>query len=203
MGLHYKFSHLPLPAMITLDEKGKLNRKFIKLKHRLPVCMSCIFGTSHCKPWRSKGARGSIRKESDDAPGKCVSTDQLISAQPGLIPQMVGFLTNVRIWAATIFVDHFSDFVYAALMHGLTLDETLLAKTLFQRHANKGGVTINSYHTDNGRFANAGFQQVVKDSNQKITYCAVRAHHQNGIVEPRIKELTLISWTLLLHAKRH
>jgi hypothetical protein len=50
MGLHYKMNHLPLPAIITLAEKGKLNRKFAKLKHRLPVCMSCIFGMAHCKP---------------------------------------------------------------------------------------------------------------------------------------------------------
>jgi len=46
MGLHYKMNHLPLPLMITLAEKGKLNRKFAKLKHRLPVCMSCMFGTA-------------------------------------------------------------------------------------------------------------------------------------------------------------
>jgi hypothetical protein len=109
----------------------------------------------------------------------------------------------MRIWAATIFVDHFSDYVYVALMRDLTLDETLLARTSFGRHANEGRVTINSYHADHGRFADAGFQQAVKNSNQKITYCAVGAHHQNGIVEWRIKELTLISCTLLLHAKQH
>jgi hypothetical protein len=203
MGLHYRMNHLPLPAMITLAEKGKLNRKFAKLKHRLPVCMSCMFGTAHRKPWRSKGEKGSIRKPTDNAPGKCISMDQMISAQPGLIPQMAGFLTNLRIWGATIFVDHFSDYVFVALMRDLTLDETLLAKASFERHANEGGVTIDSYRADNGRFADSGFQQAIKDCNQKITYCAVGAHHQNGIVERRIKELTLISRTLLLHAKRH
>jgi hypothetical protein len=88
MGLNYKMNHLPLPAMITLAEKGKLNRKFAELKHRLPVCMSCMFGTAHRKPWRSKGEKDSIRKPTDNAPGKCVSIDQMISAQPGLIPQM-------------------------------------------------------------------------------------------------------------------
>jgi hypothetical protein len=36
-----------------------------------------------------------------------------------------------------------------------------------------------------------------------ITSCAVGAHHQNGMVEQLIKELTLILHTLLLHAKRH
>jgi hypothetical protein len=196
-------NHLPLPAMITLAEKGKLNRKFAKLKHRLPVCMSCMFGTAHRKPWRSKGEKGSIRKPTDNAPGKCISIDQMISSQPGLIPQMAGFLTNLRIWGATIFVDHFSDYFFVALMCDLTLDETLLAKASFERHANEGGVTIDSYRADNGRFADSGFQQAIKNCNQKISYCAVGAHHQNGIVERRIKELTLISRTLLLHAKRH
>jgi hypothetical protein len=73
MGLHHKMNHLPLPAMITLAEKGKLNRKFAKLKHRLPVCMSCMFGTAHRKPWRLKGEKDSIRKQTDDAPVQCVS----------------------------------------------------------------------------------------------------------------------------------
>ena len=150
--LHYRLNHLPFPAMIVLAEKGRIKKKFVKLKHRLPVCMSCIFGTAHRKPWRSKGSKGSIRKESGNAPGICVSTDQLVSAQPGLIPQMAGFLTNLRIWGATVFIDHFSDYVYVALMQDLTLDETLLAKTAFERHTNEGGVSISAYRADNGRF---------------------------------------------------
>jgi hypothetical protein len=120
MGLHYKMNHLPLSAIITLAEKGKLNRKFAKLKHRLPVCTSCIFGTAHCKPWCSKWEKGLIRKHNDNAPGNCVSINQMISAQPGLIPQIAGFLTNPMIWDATIFVDHFSGYVYDALMRNLT-----------------------------------------------------------------------------------
>ncbi len=54
----------------------------------------------------------------------------------------------------------------------------ILTKSYFERHANEGGVTINSYHADNRQFADSGFQQVVEDCNQKITYCAVAAHHQ-------------------------
>ena len=163
--------------------------------------MSCIFGKAHRKPWRSKGSKGSIRKETDNAPGKCVSMDQLVSAQPALTPQMAGFLTNLRIWGATVFVDHLTDYVYVALMRDLGLDETLLVKSAFEQHANEGGISISSYRADNGRFADAGFQKAIKDANQSITFCAVGAHHQNGIVKRRIKELTLISRTLLLHAK--
>ncbi len=113
----------------------------------------------------------------------------MVSAQPGLIPQMAGFLTNLRIWSAMIFVDHFLDYVYVALMHDLTLDETLVAKFCFERHANNGGVNNNSYQASNGCFADIGFQQAIKEANQTITFCAVEAHHQNGIVKRQIKSL--------------
>jgi hypothetical protein len=187
--------------MIALAEKGRIKKKFAKLKHRLQVCMSCTFGTAHRKPWCSKGSKGStIRKESNNAPGKCVSMDQLVSAQPGLIPHLAGFLTNLRIWGATVFLDHYSDNVYVALIQDLGLNDTLLAKSAFERHAKEGRVSITSYQADNGRFAEAGLQKAIKDANQSITFCAVGAHHQ---VKWRIKELTLISWTLFLHAKGH
>ena len=42
-------------------------------------------------------------------------------AQPGLIPQMSGFLTNQRLWEVTTFVDYVSDFVYVHLMRDLSL----------------------------------------------------------------------------------
>jgi hypothetical protein len=54
---------------------------------------------------------------------------------------MAGIFTNLCIWGATIFVDHFSDYVFVALMRDLTLDKTLLAKSSFERHANEGGVS--------------------------------------------------------------
>jgi hypothetical protein len=66
--------------------------------------------------------------------------DQMVSAQPGLIPQMAGFLTNLPIWGATVFVAHFSYYVYVALMQDLGLDKTHLAKSSFEQHAHEGGV---------------------------------------------------------------
>jgi hypothetical protein len=68
-------------------------------------------------------------------------------------------------------------------MQGLTLYETLLAKSSFEQHAHEGSVTINSYHADNVCFADSGYQQAFKDADQKIAYCAVGAHHQNSMVE--------------------
>ncbi len=80
------------------------------------------------------------------------------------------------------FVDHFSDYVYVALMQDLGPDKTLLAKSSFEQHANEGGVSSNAYCTNNGRFADAGFQKALKEANQSITFCAVGAHHQMGLL---------------------
>ncbi len=162
MELHYKLSHLPLPAMIMLPKNKRIKKKFAKLKHWLPICTSCIFGPDHCKPWHSKGSKGSIRKESNNTLGKCVSMDQLVLAQPELIPQIAFFLTNLRSWGATAFIDHFSDYVYVALMQDLGLDKTLLAKSSFEQHANEGGISINSYCADNGPLQMLVFRKPLK-----------------------------------------
>ena len=109
----------------------------------------------------------------------------------------------MRIWGATIFVDHVSVYTHVALMHDLTLDKTILAKTYFERLAHDGGTSIKAYRSNNGRFADKGFHDSVQDCYQTITFCAVGGHHQNDIDEIKIKELTLIDRTLLLHAIRH
>ena len=94
MHIHCRLNHLPFPTLIRMAESGKLPNKLAKVKNRLPVCMSCIFGQSHRRPWRSSATSNSIRKKTETEPGDCVSVDQLVSAQPGLIPQMTDLLTN-------------------------------------------------------------------------------------------------------------
>eukprot|EP00956_Cyclotella_meneghiniana_P029977 scaffold74389_cov38-Cyclotella_meneghiniana.AAC.4 len=173
MHLHEKMYHTPFHVMIRLARTGVLPKRFLKLRNDTPICISCNFGKAHKRPWWSKGKRSSpIRKESDTQVGDCVSTDQIVSAQPGLIPQMNGFLTSDRIWGVTVFVDH-------------------------ARH------TVKRYHADNGRYADQGFLASINSNDQTITFCGVGAHHQNGIVEDRIRLITETARTLLLHAQRH
>ena len=38
---------------------------------------------------------------------------------------------------------------------------------------------------------------------QNLTFCGVGAHHQNGVSERIIKDLTFSSQNLVLHAQRH
>jgi hypothetical protein len=72
--------------------------------------------------------------------GAKASTDQLVSAQPGLIPQISGKLTRQRVNEATVSVDHFSDHVYAYLMRDLTLDEMIAAKHGYGRYLSLLGI---------------------------------------------------------------
>ena len=51
----------------------------------------------------------------------------------------------------------------------------------------QSGQTINRYHADNGRFSDNGFVDAVNGKDQNITFCGVGAHHQNGIIENKIK----------------
>ena len=67
---------------------------------------------------------------------------------------------------------------------------------------NMGGVQVGGYHADNGRFADKGFVDACHVNNQSLTFCAVGTHHQNGIAERKIKDITLGGRNLLLHAQR-
>ncbi len=109
---HCRLHHMPFPKLITMAENGEIPKCLAALKGHCPICVACLFGQAHKRPWQSKSKqKHPICKPTDDAPGKKASHDQMVSAQPGLIPQMSGRLTNLRVMAATIFVNHFSDHV--------------------------------------------------------------------------------------------
>ncbi len=56
------------------------------------------------------------------------------------------------------------------------------------------------YHCDNGWFADNNFKLVYKQSNQRLTFCGVNAHFQNGIAERAIRDLSESVRKQLLHA---
>jgi hypothetical protein len=91
-------------------------------------------------------------KTGSNKPSDGVSVDQITSAQPGLIPQMTGFLTSKRIWGCTTFVDHISDYMYVHLMKDFSTIETLLAKLAFEKLCAKAYCSVKHYQADNGHF---------------------------------------------------
>jgi hypothetical protein len=153
----------------------------------------------HRRPWRDKGKDTRFTKFAT-SPGEIVSVDQMESTSLGFVAQLKGKLTTKRYKYATIFVDQFSRLSYVFLQKTLTSKETVLAKQCFELYANERGVKIHRYHADNGRFADNGFIEACKSSNQRISYCGVNAHFQNGIAEKRIRDLQDATRTNLLFA---
>ncbi len=113
MSHHCHLHRMPFPKLIKMAEKGEIPKRLAALQGLCPICVACLFGQAHKCPWQSKSKqKHPICKLTDDAPGKKASLDQMVSAQPGLIPQMSGCLTNLCIMAATVFVDHFFQIMF-------------------------------------------------------------------------------------------
>ncbi len=70
-----------------LIKHGYLPKILLKLQDKLPLCVACQFGTANQHPRHTKGKKsGSIQKLDQTKPYDGVLIDQIISAQPGLIP---------------------------------------------------------------------------------------------------------------------
>ena len=81
-----------------------------------------------------------------------MSVDCLTSADPGLIAQMAGGLTNARYLHVCVFVDHYSDLSYVHLLKSQSGEEVLEAKEAFEAYSSSFGIDIQHYHADNGIF---------------------------------------------------
>ena len=79
-------------------------------------------------------------------------------------------------------------------------NETVQAKITVERYSEERGVHVLHYHADNGRFANKGLIDNCQLNNQRLTYCGVNAHFQNGIAKKRIWDLQEATRTSLLFA---
>ena len=112
-------------------------------------------------------------------------------------------VTCARIWVATVFIDYVTGYVHVALMIDQSGEPILQAKHDYEHLAATRNVTVKHYRADNDRFAARSFTNDCKASTQRINFCGVGAHHQNGIADNTIKQLTLISRNLLIHAQNY
>ena len=197
MHWHYRLGHLSFPKLKVLAKLGEIPKHLANVLP--PVCAGCAFGAMTKVPWRGKEAAKTLFKATK--PGQCVSVDQMISTQVGFFAQLKGRLTNKRYRAATIFVDHFSGYKFVFLMTHLSSEETVEAKRAFERHASEFGVTILHYHADNGRFYDNAFRASCEQGGQRLTFCGVNAHFQNGRAEKAIRDLSESARKQLLHAQ--
>jgi hypothetical protein len=133
---------------------------------------------------------------------QCVSVNQMISTQVGFIPQLKGTLTRKHYTAATIFVDHYSRLKFVHLMTRLTSEETIEAKQAFEHFVEQHGVRILHYQCKNGQFVDNAFKNSCRAKGQRLTFCGVNTHFQNGITEKAIRGLRESARKQLLHARQ-
>ena len=196
---HHRMGHCSYPKIRLMARQGILPSRLADC--RAPTCTSCIYGKMHRRPWRGKSRQDHQTREAS-APGEIVSVDQLVSRTPGLIAQLRGIPTTKRYTCATIFVDQYSKFGYIHLQKSTGAIETVEAKKAFEAMAATHGVRVRQYHADNGIFADNAFRKAVHDEHQRLTFCGVNAHFQNGVAEKRIRDITEQARTMLIHANR-
>jgi GAG-pre-integrase domain len=194
---HNRLGHISMKRIQRMASLGLIPTQLAKCK--VPLCQACIYGMMTKRAWRTKGETSSIRKMGL-SPGKHVSVDQIESPTPGLIGQIKGIPTKARYRVATIFVDSYSGISFVYLQQTTNATETLEAKHQFENYARSFGVNIVHYHADNGRFIETVWREDIRLKGQSISYSGVGAHHQNGIVEKRIRDLQDLSRTSILYA---
>ena len=69
------------------------------------------------------------------------------------------------------------------------MEETLKALAAFEAYSHHRGVTMQHYHTDNGRFTDRQFMEATSSKYQTVSFYGVNAHFQNGRAEQRIRDL--------------
>ena len=87
---HHRFQHISFSKLQEMARQGILPKKLAHCK--IPSCSACLYGKATKRAWRSKLGKQKTEKKILK-PGEVSSVDQMVSPVPGLIAQMVGFLT--------------------------------------------------------------------------------------------------------------
>jgi hypothetical protein len=130
MRYHQKFGHIFFKNLQIMARLGWIPRKLANCP--VPTCSSCLYAKATKRSWRSRSSDNKDEARKATKPGQCVSVDQLVSPTPGLVAQMIGFLTMTRYKYATIYVDQASRLLYIYLQKTATAKETLLGKRSFR-----------------------------------------------------------------------
>ena len=127
---HYWLSHLSFATIQAMAKRGDLLSRLADC--RIPKCTSCLYGKATKWPWQNKPS-GKFESKIRIAtkPGEVISVDQLESPTPGLYGQLKGAATGKRYRAATIFVDHYSRFLFCYLQESLTSADTLWRQSTY------------------------------------------------------------------------
>ena len=114
-----------------------------------------------------------------------VSVDMLTLPSPVIVVQMTVNLIKARYMYVTVFVDQYSFYTYVYPQTLQTAKETLKANQAFELDAQKHGIQIKNYHSDNEVFRAHKWVNACHRKQKLITFAAVNAHFKNGIAEQK------------------
>ena len=134
-------------------------------------------------------------------PGQKIAVDQYEIVKKGRAWSGFGRVNdNDKLVGGTMFVDMATGYQMSYHQSSLDASTTIKAKVDFERKARDAGVVVQSFMTDNGIFTSHAFNSHLHSTNQRVSFCGINAHHQNGIAEVAIKTHITKSRALLLHA---
>jgi transposase InsO family protein len=140
----------------------------------------------------------------DLKPGDRVSLDQYVSSVPGRLAHMYGKeKKRDKMNVGTIFVDHATGHVFIYNQGMAHSGETIIDNKKYERLALDSGVSVQTYHADNGIFSTNAFRSHCDYKDQELEFSGVGAHHQNGIAERAIQKESSLARTMLLHMSPH
>ena len=204
---HHRFGHRNFPAVQRLLRVMPFgSEKFISASRcDLPRCEVCEFAKAHRSSTGGKKTRphplsdGALKVNHLRA-GEAVSVDHFESRLRGRTYTSFGKTTSDQYVGGCIFVDHMSGYIHIENQLGFSSSETIRAKQNFEQLALDNGVIVTNYMADNGLFKANQFVSHLREHNQRVQYCGVNAHHQNGIAERSIRTVSEMARAMLLHA---
>ena len=212
---HCRLGHLSLKRVQLLMKSGALGHSpRIKAAANLDlskfpiICGACAYGKAKRKPTkRSKTDKDSPSHDKELSkeiliPGQKVSMDHFIVSTPGRSYNSRGSDSHDKMFkGGVIFVDHASGYVFVVPVVNFTAGEAIRAKREFEQEMASMGVVALHYHTDNGVFTTAEFQDELAKLNQGLSLSGVGAHHQNAVAERAIGTVVSLARTMMLHSK--
>ena len=93
LSWHHRLGHMSFQGLQKFAKLGLIPHNLAKV-NPAPLCSLCAFAAAHkCLRW-TKSAPHHIWKPDDACPGDCVSIDQIVSGQSGMVPQSSGYTVN-------------------------------------------------------------------------------------------------------------
>ena len=129
---HHRFHPISFSKLQEMACQGILPRRLAQGK--IPTCSACLYEKAMKRAWLFKQERQRQQNQALKT-GDIVSVDQMVNPVPGLIAQMVGFLTKQHYKYATVFVDQTSRMGFVYLQKSCSAEETIETKGAFEKYA--------------------------------------------------------------------